>query len=178
MASAEFQGNVLLRHNVVHFVMALLVYAILSMLAYWIGRRLVNEWRFYFVGGLLGLVVIEWWLVGFYPGSGKPGIHAAMFTNWAAVFSLPRFFTSPQVEPAHRRKVRRIMIGYSFGAPLLVIALPIPPGGTVAILMTIYSLALGFALVPFLAATPDGTRRIRRTLQFLTFAAVANVLLW
>ncbi|TWU31165.1 hypothetical protein Poly41_63560 [Novipirellula artificiosorum] len=66
----------------------------ISLIAYGIGRNIKNDLWFYLGGGLFGLLVIGWYLVGFYPGSGKAGIHVAMFTNWAAVLTVPRIFTS------------------------------------------------------------------------------------
>jgi len=178
MASAEFQGNVLLRGSIVNFFLAMALYAVLSLIAYAIGRRVRNDLWFYVGGGLFGLLVIEWWLVGFYPGSGKAGIHVAMFSNWAAVFTVPRVFTSGRADPSVRSRVKRAILVYSFVAPLLVLVLPIPRGGTVAILMTIYSITLSFMFVPFLTHSSGSAKRMRGILWLCIVAAVANILLW
>jgi hypothetical protein len=178
MASAEFQGNVLLRGSIVNFFLAMALYAVLSLIAYAIGRRIRNDLWFYIGGGLFGLLVIEWWLVGFYPGSGKAGIHVAMFTNWAAVFTVPRVFSSGRADPNVRSRVKGAILVYSFVAPLLVLVLPIPRGGTVAILMTIYSITLSFMFVPFLTHSSAAAKRMRGILWLCVVAAVANILLW
>ena len=178
MASAEFQGNVLLRGSVVNFFLAMALYAVLSLVAYAIGRRVRNDLWFYIGGGLFGLLVIEWWLVGFYPGSGKAGIHVAMFTNWAAVFTVPRVFTSGRADPRVRSKVKWAIIVYSFVAPLLVLVLPIPRGGTVGLLMTAYSITLSFMFVPFLTHSSASAKRMRVILWLCVVGAVANILLW
>jgi hypothetical protein len=179
MASAEFQGNVLLRGSLVNFFLAMLVvYAPLSAIAYQVGKRITSKhadlW-FYAVGGLFGLLVIEWYCIGFYPGSGKNGIHAAMFTNWAAVFTVPRLFTGQQTEETSRvrHKVQRTILIYSLGAPLLVLASPISKGGTVGILMSAYSILLSFQFVPFLVES----RRSRQLFTFLIKRS-QNSLLW
>lgn len=183
MASAEFQGNVLLRHNLINFVLAMGMYAVVSAIAWGIGRRVRSaqaDFWFYAVGGLFGMVIIEWVLVGFYPGSGKPGIHAAMFTNWAAVFTLPRLFTAEPTEEnlRLRRAVKRTVLHYSIAAPLLVLLLPIPKGGTVALLMTAYSIYLSFQFVPFLVRPWRARKALRRFNGCLVVAAVLNVLAW
>ncbi|MEX1229645.1 MAG: hypothetical protein WEB58_05375 [Planctomycetaceae bacterium] len=176
--------NVLLRGNLVHFVLAMVVvYAPLSALAYWIGRHVRSQnadlW-FYAVGGLFGLLIIEWYGLGFYPGSGKAGIHVAMFTNWAAVFTIPRLFTAQHAERASRvqQKVKRTVVIYSVGAPLLVLASPISKGGTVALLMTAYSILLSFQFVPFLVESRGARNRFNCFNIFLVLAAVINVMLW
>jgi hypothetical protein len=178
MASAEFQGNVLLRGNIVNFFLAMAVYAVISLVAYLIGKRARNDLWFYVGGGLFGLLVIEWWLVGFYPGSGKAGIHVAMFTNWAAVFTVPRVFASGRTDPSVRSRVKWAILVYSLVAPLLVLALPIPRGGTVAILMSIYSITLSFVFVPFLTHSSASARRMRIVLWLGVVAAMVNILLW
>ncbi len=184
MASAEFQGNVLLRGSLINFFLAMVVvYATLSAIAYQIGRHVRSKhgdlW-FYAAGGLFGLLVIEWYCVGFYPGSGKSGIHAAMFTNWAAVFTIPRLFTAQQTEETSRvrRKVKRTIIIYSVGAPLLVLASPISKGGTVGILMSAYSILLSFHFVPFLVESKRSRKMFNRFNIFLVLAAVINLLCW
>jgi len=183
MAAAEFQVNVLLRGNVINFFMAMMLYAVLSAIAYAVGRRMVTEnadLNFYFIGGAFGLLVIEWWLIGFYPGSGKSGIHAAMFTNWAVVFALPRLFTAKQTEEMAwiRKKVKKTMLHYAVGAPLLALILPIPRGGTIAILMCVYSLVMSFQFVPFLCHSESSRKGMRRFLWFLVAVSIANVLVW
>ena len=68
MASAEFQGNVLLRGSLINFFLAMVVYAALSAIAYLIGRHVRSQhadFWFYSAGGLFGLLVIEWCCVGF-----------------------------------------------------------------------------------------------------------------
>lgn len=184
MASAEFQGNVLLRGSLINWFLALVVvYAGLSAIAWLIGRRVrskrANLW-FYVLGGLFGMLVIEWWLIGFYPGSGKKGIQAAMFTNWAAVFTLPRLFTAQPAEETQRvrSKVRWTILIYSFAAPLLVLVLPIPPGGTVGILMSAYSILLSFLFVPFLVKSEPARNSLYGFNLFLALAAIINVFLW
>ncbi len=184
MASAEFQGNVLLRGSLLNFCLAMVVvYAPLSAIAWKIGRHVRSQhadlW-FYAAGGLFGLLVIEWYCIGFYPGSGKSGIHAAMFTNWAAVFTIPRLFTAQQTEETSRVrcKVKRTIIIYSLGAPLLVLASPISKGGTVGILMSAYSILLSFQFVPFLFESKRSRRMFNRFNIFLVLAAVINVLYW
>lgn len=184
MASAEFQGNVLLRGSLINFFLAMVVvYATLSAIAYQIGRHIRSEhanlW-FYAVGGLFGMVIIEWILIGFYPGSGKSGIHAAMFTNWAAVFTVPRLFTAEPTEETLlvRRKVKRTIILYSIGAPLLVLVLPIPKGGTVGILMSAYSILLSFQFVPFLVESSRSRTLFKCFNILLVLAAVINLLCW
>ena len=184
MASAELQGNVLLRGSLIHFFLAMVVvYAPLSAIAYHIGRHVrsghADLW-FYAAGGLFGLLVIEWCCVGFYPGSGKSGIHAAMFTNWAAVFTIPRLFTAQQTVGTSRvrRKVKQTIIIYSVGAPLLVLASPISKGGAVAILMSTYSILLSFQFVPFLVESRRSRRMFNCFNIFLVLAAVINVLCW
>ena len=183
MASAEFQGNVLLRGSLINFFLAMGVYATLSAIAYQIGRHLRSKhadlW-FYAAGGLFGLLVIEWYCIGFYPGSGKSGIHAAMFTNWAAVFTIPRLFTAQRTEETSRvrRKVKRTIIIYSIGAPLLVLASPISKGGTVGILMSAYSILMSFQFVPFLVESKRSRKTFNRFNIFLVLAAVINLLCW
>lgn len=184
MASAEFQGNVLLRGSLVNFVLAMVVvYLPLSAIAYCIGRYVKSQhadlW-FYAAGGLFGLLVIEWCCLGFYPGSGKAGIHAAMFTNWAAVFTIPRLFTAQLSERVVgvRRKVQRTVVIYSVGAPLLVLASPISKGGTVALLMSAYSILLSFQFVPFLVESRRGRSVFNSFNIFLIIAAVVNVMFW
>ena len=184
MASAEFQVNVLLRGSLVNFVLAMVVvYAPLSALAYCISRHVRQqhaELWFYAGGGLFGLLVIEWYFIGFYPGSGKAGIHAAMFTNWAAVFTIPRLFTAQHTERVSRvrRKVKRTVVIYSAGAPLLVLASPISKGGTVALLMTAYSILLSFQFVPFLVESKRAKNLLNCFNTLLVLAAVINVFLW
>ena len=178
MASAEFQGNVLLRGNIVNFFLAMAMYAVISLIGYFVGKRVKNDLWFYIGGGLFGLLVIEWWLVGFYPGSGKAGIHVAMFTNWAAVFTVPRLFTSGRADPSVRSRVKWTIIAYSFVAPPLVLALPIPRGGTVAILMTAYSITLSFMFVPFLTHSRASAKKMRIILWLCVVAAMVNILLW
>lgn len=183
MASAEFQANVLLRGNIATFFMALMMYAVITAIAYAIGKRVTSpnaDLGFYFIGGLFGLLIIEWWLVGFYPGSGKPGIHAAMFTNWAVVFSLPRLFTSDQTERSLqvRKKVKKTLLWYSLGAPLLVLLLPIARGGSVAILMSIYSITVSFQMVPFLCRNEKYRGILRKVLWTLVFATLVNIAVW
>jgi hypothetical protein len=183
MASAEFQGNVLLRGSLINFFLAMVVYATLSAIAFQIGRHVRTKhadlW-FYAAGGLFGLLVIEWYCVGFYPGSGKSGIHAAMFTNWAAVFTIPRLFTAKHTEETSRvcRRVKRTIIIYSLGAPLLVLVSPISKGGTVGILMSVYSILLSFQFVPFLVESKRSRKMFNRFNIFLVLAAVINVLCW
>ena len=184
MASAEFQGNVLLRGSLINFFLAMVVvYVPLSAVAHQIGRHIRSKhadlW-FYAAGGLFGLLVIEWYCIGFYPGSGKNGIHAAMFANWAAVFTIPRLFTAEQTGEALRvrRKVKRIIIIYSVGSPLLVLASPISKGGTVGILMSVYSILLSFQFVPFLVESMRSRRMFNCFNVFLVLAAVINVLCW
>ena len=183
MASAEFQGNVLLRGSPINFFLAMALYAILSTIAYQIGRhvrsRHADLW-FYVVGGLFGLLFIEWYCVGFYPGSGKSGIHAAMFTNWAAVFTIPRLFTAKQTDETSRvrRTVKRTIIIYSVGAPLLVLASPISKGGTVGILMSVYSILLSFQFIPFLVESKRSRKMFNRFNIVLILVAVINVLCW
>lgn len=184
MASAEFQANVLLRGSLINFFLAMVVvYATLSAIAYQIGRHVRSKhadlW-FYAAGGLFGLLIIEWLLIGFYPGSGKSGIHAAMFTNWAAVFTIPRLFTAEPTEEISRvrRKVKRTILIYSVGAPLLVLVLPIPKGGTVGILMSVYSILLSFQFVPFLVESARSRKILNRFNILLALAAVINVLCW
>ena len=184
MASAEFQGNVLLRGSLISFFLAMVVvYATLSAIAYQIGRRVRSKhadlW-FYAAGGLFGLLVIEWYCIGFYPGSGKSGIHAAMFTNWAAVLIIPRLFTAQLTEKTAgvRRKVKRTIIIYSVGAPLLVLVSPISKGGTVGILMSVYSILLSFQFVPFLVESKRARKMFNRFNIILVLAAVINVLCW
>jgi hypothetical protein len=183
MASAEFQVNVLLRGNIIGFFMAMMMYAVLTAIAYAIGKRTSTEHAglyFYFYGGMFGLVIIEWWLIGFYPGSGKAGVHAAMFTNWAVVFSLPRLFTAELTDENRqiREQVKRIIIRYSLGAPLLVLLLPISRGGTVAILMSVYSLLVSFKLVPFLCQNARSRKAMRNLLWLLVVATVLNIVTW
>lgn len=178
MASAEFQGNVLLRGNLGNFCLAMAMYAAISLIAYAIGKRVRSDLGFYVGGGLVGLLVIEWYLVGFYPGSGKAGIHVAMFTNWAAVFTVPRLFASGRADPSVRRQVKWAILVYSFLAPPLVLALPIPRGGTVAILMTAYSITLSYMFVPFLTRGSASARRMRVVLSLCIVAAVVNILSW
>ncbi len=178
MASAEFQGNVLLRGSIVNFCLALVLYAVLSLIARLVGRWVQSDLWFYIGGGLFGLLIVEWWLVGFYPGSGKPGIHVAMFTNWAAVFTVPRLFTSRRADADVRHRVKRTILVYSFLAPVLVVALPIPPGGTVAILMTLYSLTLSFLFVPFLTDSRSAAGRMRIVLSLCVLGAILNILTW
>ena len=178
MASAEFQGNVLLRGNIVNFFLAMAMYAVISFIGYLIGKVANNDLWFYVGGGLFGLLVIEWYLVGFYPGSGKPGIHVAMFTNWAAVFTVPRLFTSGRAGPSVRRRVKWTIIVYSIVAPPLVLALPIPAGGTVAILMTIYSITLSFLFVPFLTHSSASAKKMKTILWLCVVAAMVNILVW
>jgi len=178
MASAEFQGNVLLRGSIVNFFFAVGLYAVISLFAYIIGERVRNDLWFYIAGGLFGMLFIEWYLIGFYPGSGKAGIHVAMFTNWAAVFTVPRVFASGQTDLGVCRKVKRAIIVYSIAAPLIVLTLPIPRGGTVAILMALYSIALSFLFVPFLTRSDAGAKRMRNVLRVGVAAAVVNILLW
>jgi len=184
MASAEFQANVLLRGSLVNFILAMVVvYAPFSAVACGIGRYVnsphADLW-FYAVGGLFGMLVIEWFLIGFYPGSGKSGIHAAMFTNWAAVFTIPRVFTARRSERTSpvRRNVKWTIIIYSVGAPLLVLVSPIPKGGAIALLMSAYSLVLSFQFVPFLVASPRARTRLIYLNIGLVLAAVINVVLW
>jgi len=184
MASAEFQGSVLLRGSLINFFLALVVvYATLSAVAYQIGKHVRSKhadlW-FYAAGGLFGLLVIEWYCVGFYPGSGKSGIHAAMFTNWAAVFTIPRLFTAQQTEEISHvcHRVKRTIILYSVGAPLLVLASPIPKGGMVGILMSAYSILLSFQFVPFLVESKRSRKVFKRFNIFLVLAAVTNLLCW
>lgn len=184
MASAEFQANVLLRGTFIGWVLAMVVvYAGLSAIAWLIGQKVQSEhadlW-FYAVGGLFGLVIIEWIFIGFYPGSGKPGIHAAMFTNWAAVFTIPRLFTTePTQENLRlRREVKRTILQYSFAAPVLVLLLPINRGGCVALLMTAYSLFLSFQFEPFLGKSVPARKLLRRFNLFLVVVAVLNVIAW
>jgi len=55
MASAEFQGNVLLRGSLINFLLAMVLYAVLSLIAYLIGKRVTNDLWFYIGGGLFGL---------------------------------------------------------------------------------------------------------------------------
>lgn len=184
MASAEFQTNVLLRGNLIGWLLAMVVvYAGLSAIAWLIGRMARSrhaDLMFYAIGGLFGLVVIEWVLIGFYPGSGKPGIHAAMFTNWAAVFTIPRLFTAPPTEEnlRLRARVKRTMLQYSLAAPVLVLLLPIPRGGSVALLMTAYSICLSFQFVPFLVESDRARQVFRRFNLLLVVVAVLNVLVW
>ncbi len=178
MASAEFQGNVLLRGNLIDFFLAMALYAVISRVAYTIGERVRNDLWFYIGGGLFGLLFIEWYLIGFYPGSGKAGIHVAMFTNWAAVFVVPRLFASERVEPSMRNRVKWTIITYSFAAPPLVLALPIPRGGSVAILMTLYSITLSFLFVPFLTSGDAAAKKMRKILWIGVAAAVINILVW
>lgn len=178
MASAEFQGNVLLRGSIINFCLAMVLYAVLSLIAYLIGKRVTNDLWFYVGGGLFGLLIIEWWLVGFYPGSGKPGIHVAMFTNWAAVFTVPRLFASRRADAETRQRVKWTILVYSFLAPLLVLALPIPAGGTVAILMTIYSLTLSFLFIPFLTHSRAAANRMKVVLTVGVVLAIVNILTW
>ena len=184
MASAEFQVNVLLRGSLINFALAMaIVYAPLSALAYCIGRLTRSEhadlW-FYGAGGLFGLVVIEWCCLGFYPGSGKAGIHVAMFTNWAAVFTIPRLFTAQPDERTFqvRRRVKLTILIYSLGAPILVLASPISKGGTVALLMTAYSVRMSFQFVPFLVESAQARKTFKRFNLFLVLAAVVNVMSW
>lgn len=184
MASAEFQTNVLLRGNLIGWILAMvIVYAGLSAIAWMIDRKVTLEnadlW-FYGAGGLFGLVIIEWILIGFYPGSGKPGIHAAMFTNWAAVFTIPRLFTAEPTEDhlRLRQAVKKTILHYSIAAPVLVLLLPIAKGGSVALLMTAYSLYLSFQFEPFLASSKHARKLLRRFNLFLVVAAVLNVLMW
>lgn len=183
MASAEFQANVLLRGNVVTFAMALGMYAVLTAVAWLIGRRAAAgraDLRFHVLGGLFGMLVIEWFLAGFHPGSGKGGIQAAMFTNWAAVFTVPRLFTSERTAENDRvrRAVARTIVVYSVAAPLLVVALPVPRGPAVGILMSVYSIVLAFRCVPFLVASPRARTRLRWIDAALAAAAAVNVLWW
>ncbi len=178
MASAEFQGNVLLRHNIINFFLAMVMYAVISLVAYLIGKMVKNDLWFYIGGGLFGLLVIEWYLVGFYPGSGKAGIHVAMFTNWAAVFTVPRLLTSGWANPSVRNRVKWTIIVYSFVAPPLVLLLPIPPGGTVAILMTIYSITLSFLFVPFVTHSRASATNMKKILWLGVVAAIINILVW
>ena len=184
MASAEFQTNVLLRGNLIGWVLAMvIVYAGLSAIGWLIDRQVdspLADIGFYFLGGLFGLVIIEWVLIGFYPGSGKPGIHAAMFTNWAAVFTIPRLFTAEPTEEILRvrAEVKKSMLAYSFATPVLVILSPIPKGGAVALLMTAYSIFLSFQFIPFLAKPERGRRFLKRFNLCLVAAAVLNVLTW
>lgn len=178
MAAAEFQANVLLRGNLATWFMALGMYAVVSLAARGVGRWVRSEAAFYFGGGLLGLLVVEWWLMGFHPGSGKPGIDVAMFTNWAAVFSVPRLFTSPAAGAAVRRGAARTMIAYAALAPPLVLLLPVPRGGTVAILMAAYSLVLGFQLAPFVAGGAAAAVWMRRLLWLGAAGAVLDVAMW
>jgi len=77
-----------------------------------------------------------------------------------------------------RRKVKWTMIIYSVGAPLLVLASPISKGGTVGILMSVYSLLLSFQFVPFLVKSERSRRMLNRFNVVLVLAAVANVLCW
>lgn len=184
MASAEFQANVLLRGSLINWFLAMgVVYAGLSVIAWQIDRKVQSShadlW-FYAVGGLFGLLIIEWLLIGFYPGSGKAGIHAAMFTNWAAVFTMPRLFTAEATEEnlRVRARVKRTLLVYSIAAPLLVLVLPIPKGGTVGILMSVYSICLSFQFTPFLVKAEHPRTLFRRFNICLAFAAVINVLLW
>lgn len=184
MASAEFQGNVLLRGSLLNFFLAMVVvYAPLSAIAYQIGRHVTAkhaDFAFYAVGGLFGLLVIEWYCIGFYPGSGKSGIHAAMFTNWAAVFTVPRLFTGRKTEEISRvrRKVQRTIVIYSVGSPLLVLALPMSKGGMIGILMSAYSILLSFQFVPFLVESKRSRKMLILFNIFLVLAAVINVLCW
>lgn len=178
MASAEFQANVLLRGNLIHFVMAMGMYAVLSLIACQIGKHIRSELAFYVGGGLFGLLIIEWWLIGFYPGSGKAGVHVAMFTNWGVVFSLPRLFQSELADASLRQKVKRTVWIYSLLAPVLVLLLPIPRGGSVAILMTFYSIRLTFQFIPFLAPEAGTAKRLRIALWIGVVLAVVNILTW
>ena len=184
MASAEFQGNVLLRGSLRNFFLALVVaYAPLSAIAWLIGRKIQSKhadlW-FYVIGGLFGMLVIEWWLIGFYPGSGKNGIQAAMFTNWAAVFTLPRLFTAERSDETVRvrGKVKWTIVIYSFAAPLSVLVLPIPRAGTVGLLMSAYSILLSFQFVPFLVQSERARKTFYCFNLFLVLAAIINVLWW
>lgn len=186
MASAEFQGNVLLRGSIVNFFLAMVLYAVIALVGYFIGklvgyfigRTAKDDLWFYVGGGLFGMLVIEWYLLGFYPGSGKPGIHVAMFTNWAAVFTVPRLFTSGRADPSLLNRVKWTIIAYSIAAPPLVLALPIPPGGTVAILMTIYSITLSFMFVPFLTHSRASAKKMKTILWLCVVAAMVNILVW
>ena len=178
MASAEFQGNVLLRNNIVNFLLAMAMYAGLSFILYFIGKRVKSELLFYILGGLFGMFFIEWYLIGFYPGSGKAGIHVAMFTNWAAVFTVPRVFASGQTNARVSIKVKWAIITYSIVAPILVFILPIPPGGTVAILMTAYSITLSFLFIPFLTHSNAAVTKMKFIILLFIVAAVVNIMLW
>ena len=61
---------------------------------------------------------------------------------------------------------------------MLVLASPISKGGTVALLMTAYSLVLSFQFVPFLVESERARNGLNRFNTVLVLAAVINVLCW
>jgi len=103
-----------------------------------------------------------------------------MFTNWAAVFTIPRLFTTQQTEEILRvrRRVFWTMIIYSVGAPLLVLVSPISKGGTVGILLSVYSILLSFQFVPLLVESERSRRMFNRFNMLLVLLAMINVLAW
>ncbi len=186
MFAMEFQINVLGHGRLDHFAMAVGFYVFLLTLFFFIGQSLDRKISpkhvdviYSLIGGLFGLLVVEWLFMRNYPGSGKGAIQTAMFALWAAVFTLPRLFaikSDSEIRPLRMRTLATVLV-YSVLATAAVFitpqALKLP---VQAILMSAYGLILNFMLVPFLCRNGFSKNRLYAFVSILAFAGAANVL--
>lgn len=134
----------------------------------------------YFVGGLFGLIVYEWFLIGNAPWAGTGAIQAGMFAWWAAIPVISRIFTNTAdlFIGSVKRKVFVWLLVYSLISTAVVAVLPMDLRPVIAaFMMTIGFLAINFQFIPFF--TRNGASKVftRAFMWFLVLMSIANLFL-
>lgn len=149
MVVGEFLAHLVVIGNMIYFLMALGLYAVFTTVFFFVSKMVRPNWLYYLVGGLTGLVIIEWLMLGNFPGSGKGALHASMFAWWAAVAMVPRIFTKEDGKPLRRR----VLIGVILYSIILFVAMIFVPvfrtGLFIGLSYTLY-IPINFLFVPYI----------------------------
>ncbi len=180
IAAGEFQNLALLHGNPFFFLGALVVYSIVAIVFYFIGKVLdkITGRRAdifgYFIAGLIGLVIIEWILLKNHPGSGKGALQAGMFAWWAALYMVPRIFTKEEGKVA-RKRVAIALIAYSVIS--LAVTIATFNGAFTGLLLALGFIIINFQFLPYFER--DGKRRwLRIFMWLLIIGFIVNVAMW
>jgi len=127
----EFVLKILWNNDPGAFLRTILIYTLLLAALYFINKildyNISNKFRlnliYYLISGLLGLVVIEWIILGTI--SNPIPIQVGMFAFWTVTFMMPRLFTSdsPNLDKI-KKSALKFYLWYTTGTILVGLLLP------------------------------------------------------
>lgn len=184
--AGEFQVNILvLNKGAGDYLGTLALYVPFIIIMYLFGvfvDRKISSKRSdlicYFVGGLFGLIVYEWFLIGNAPWAGTGAIQAGMFAWWAAIPTVSRIFTTTIDPPIKsvRRKIFVELFVYSLISTVIVMVLPMDLRPIIAaLMMTAGFIVINFQFIPFFTRNGSSKTFAHAFIWFLVFASIANL---